>query len=83
MGQGEEGLPVLESVVSWAVTALVVVTLAAFSAYLVAVRRLPDERPRVATYDRYGRLMGWYENPGHRVSPGRNGDPLQRRQGTD
>lgn len=69
-----------EAVVGWVVTALVVGTVVAFAAYLVGVRRLPDERPRVPTYDRFGRLLGWFENPGQRVSPGRGGDPLRRRQ---
>lgn len=65
---------------SWAITLLVLVLIAAFIAYLIAVARLPSfRRPPVPTYDRFGRLFGQYENPGPLIAPGREGDPIEDR----
>ena len=70
----------MNALISWTITALMVALVAAFALYLVAVRRLPvDRRPKVRTFDRFGRLLGDYENPGGDIAPGRSGDPLQRR----
>lgn len=69
-----------ENIMAWITTGLMITTVVAFVVYLFAVARLPDERPRVSTYDRYGRPLGRYENPGERIAPGREGDPLERRK---
>lgn len=69
-----------DAIVSWLVSALMLVTVAAFVAYLLAARRLPAERPDVRTYDRAGRLLGRYPNPGEQIGPGRAGDPLRDRR---
>lgn len=66
---------------AWAITALVVALAASFAVYLVAVARLPNERPRVPTYGRRGRVIGRYENPGEQIAPGREGDPRAQREG--
>ncbi|MCH6468639.1 hypothetical protein [Sinomonas terrae] len=69
-----------EELIGWAVSALVVLVVVAFIVYLFAVARLPDERPRVSTYDRHGKLIGRYENPGEQIAPGRRGDPRAQRK---
>ncbi|WP_142274647.1 hypothetical protein [Mycobacterium scrofulaceum] len=64
-----------ETLISWAVTALVVVSIVGFVAYLISLRHLPsDERPCVPTYDRHGARIGEYPNPGPDIAPGRPGD---------
>lgn len=58
-------------VLSFMITALVVVLLLAFAAYVVAVSRLPsDRRPRPPVYNRFGELIGRVENPDFHVNPG-------------
>lgn len=73
----------MAQVLSWAVTVLVVATAVSFVVSLFAIARLPDERPKVRTFDGTGREIGAYENPGQEIAPGRAGDPLRRRQDAD
>ena len=73
-----------ENLISWGVTVLIVVSIISFVAYLISLQRLPsDQRPCVPTYDRLGRRLGDYPNPGPDIAPGRPGDPLQQRTGDD
>ncbi|WP_334171431.1 hypothetical protein [Sinomonas sp.] len=69
-----------EAIIGWAVTALVSTVVVAFAVYLFAVARLPEERPRVHTYDGKGNLTGRYENPSEQIAPGRKGDPRAQRR---
>lgn len=64
-----------DAIIAWAITALLAAVVASFALYLFAVARLPDQRPRVHTYDGQGNLTGRYENPGEQIAPGRKGDP--------
>ncbi len=71
----------MAEVISWVLTALVGAILAAFLIYLVGLRRIPlGERPRTAVYDRFGRLIGFDENPDYHVSPG-TGEEEEHRHG--
>ena len=69
-----------DQIIGWCVTVLVVGLVVSFIIALVAVARLPDERPEVVTYDRFGGVIGAFENPGPSVGPGRGGDPIEARQ---
>ncbi|KHL01429.1 hypothetical protein [Sinomonas humi] len=69
-----------EAIIGWAISVLVAAVVVGFVIYLFAVARLPEERPRVPTYDRRGRFMGRYENPGEQIAPGRRGDPRAQRK---
>lgn len=56
---------------SWAITALVVVLLAAFVGFVVGISKIPmGRRPRTTTYDRLGRPIGRTENPDFHANPG-------------
>lgn len=58
-------------VIGWLITALVVVLLVAFVAYIVGLRALPtSERPITPTYDRFGQPIGMRENPDYHENPG-------------
>lgn len=67
--------------ISWLVTALVLTLAISFVVYLFAIALLPDERPTVVTFDRRGRVIGRFENPGEQIAPGRHGDPIGGRPG--
>jgi hypothetical protein len=59
------------AVLSWAITALVGGWLLAFVLALLSLRSIPlGERPRTATYDRFGRFLGLRENPDYHEQPG-------------
>lgn len=73
------GSTMIDAILSWTITVLVVAAVAAFVAYLVAVSRMRDERPKVNTFDRTGRMIGLLENPGEEIAPGRKGDPISDR----
>ncbi|MGA0568582.1 hypothetical protein ACO2Q7_14725 [Rathayibacter sp. KR2-224] len=73
----------MAQVLSWAVTVLVVGVAVSFVVSLFSIARLPDERPKVRTFDGMGREIGAYENPGEQIAPGRSGDPIRRRQDGD
>ena len=73
----------LDQIIGWCVAVLVAAAVISFVCSLVGVARLPDERPRVLTYDKHGGVMGEYENPGPRVAPGRGGDPIAARERSD
>lgn len=70
-----------DAALGWAITALILAVIASFVVYLIAVARLPNERPRVPTYDRLGRVIGRYENPGEQIAPGREGDSRAQHKG--
>jgi len=56
---------------SWAITVLLGCWLIAFALALVSLRGIPlGARPRTATYDRYGQLLGLRENPDYHEQPG-------------
>lgn len=64
----------MTDVLSWAITALVVVLLLSFLAALLSLRRVPvGERPRTRTYDRLGRVIDVVENPDFHEQPGEEG----------
>lgn len=57
--------------VSWLISALVLVLLVTFALYLIGLRALPlRARPRTPTYDRFGRFTEMAENPDYRENPG-------------
>jgi hypothetical protein len=56
---------------SWTITFLLGCWLIAFALALLSLRAIPlDERPRTATYDRFGRFLGLRENPDYHEQPG-------------
>lgn len=73
----------MAEVISWTVTVLIVSAVLSFVVSLVSIARLPDERPKVRTFDGTGRQIGAYENPSEQIAPGRSGDPIERREGSD
>ena len=61
----------MTALISWCITALVVVLLATFVLYLISLHSLPTrQRPSTPTYDRFGGLIGLMENPDYRENPG-------------
>lgn len=75
----------MTALISWSITALVVVLLVAFVLYVISLHSLPtQERPSTPTYDRFGRLIGLMENPDYRENPGEDtalGPDNERRDG--
>lgn len=70
-------------VVSWLITATVVVTLVPFAIALVAIMRLPlGERPETPIYDRLGRPEGEAANPDYHENPGEPPMPGSERSGS-
>jgi hypothetical protein len=70
--------------VSWLITAVVVVVLAAFVLYVAGLQALPTaRRPRTRKFDRFGRCIGLTENPDYHENPGEDApsgpDVLPRR----
>ena len=56
---------------SWTISAVVVLVLAGFVLYLFGLHLLPTaERPLTPTYDRFGQLIEMAENPDYRQNPG-------------
>jgi hypothetical protein len=63
-------------VLSWAITLLLGCWLLAFVLALLSLRGIPlGERPRTATYDRFGRVLGLRENPDYHEQPGEDRAP--------
>jgi hypothetical protein len=61
----------MDVVVSWAIGAVVTITLIAFVVYLIGLRDLPmGHRPKTPTYNRLGQIVGLTENPDFHVNPG-------------
>ncbi len=61
----------MSDLVAWLLTTLVVLLLASFALYLAGLWRLPmSDRPRTATYDRFGDFLELTENPDYHLSPG-------------
>ncbi len=61
----------MTAVLAWVITVLVVAVLVAFIVATVSLRSLPTrERPRTATYDRFGGLIGMMENPDYHENMG-------------
>jgi hypothetical protein len=57
--------------IAWIITILVLVILVQFVFYVISLHRLPtEERPRTATYDRYGSYIGMRKNPDYHENPG-------------
>lgn len=74
----------MTELLSWLITAVLVVVLAAFALYVAGLRELPtDRRPRTGTFDRFGRFIGLTENPDYHENPGEDApsgpDVLPRR----
>jgi len=69
---------------SWLITAVVVMVLAAFVLYVAGLQALPmARRPRTRKFDRFGRFIGLTENPDYHENPGEDApsgpDVLARR----
>lgn len=61
----------MSTLVSWLITALVIVLLVTFVLHVRSLGRLgTHNRPRTPTYDRFGRFVGLEENPDYRENPG-------------
>jgi hypothetical protein len=61
----------MSTFIAWTITALVVVLLLTFVGSLISTLTMPaGERPRTRTYDRFGRVMGFAENPDYHDNPG-------------
>lgn len=61
----------MSSILAWLITILVAVILISFILQIVSLRSLPtNERPRTATYDRFGSLIGLMPNPDYHENPG-------------
>lgn len=61
----------MTDVLSWTITAIIVVLVVLFLLSIISMRTLPtDERPATATYNRFGEFMGMEENPDYHENPG-------------
>jgi len=66
----------MSALLSWLITLLVVILLAAFVLYLISLRRLPlAQRPRTPTFNRFGEFIEYAENPDYRENPGEDNVP--------
>ena len=71
----------MSEVLSWAISALVALLLAAFAWAVASYRALPTfERPRTRTFDCLGRFVELAENPDYHENPGEDPgeDPAQQ-----
>jgi hypothetical protein len=58
-------------ILSWAISVLLGCWLLTFLLAMASLRNIPlGERPRTATYDRFGRFLGLRENPDYHEQPG-------------
>lgn len=54
------------TIVEYLILMATILSAAAFVLYLLALARAPvGHRPRTPTLDRYGRQIGWTQNPGY------------------
>jgi hypothetical protein len=64
------------TLLSDSISVLVVVLVASFGVYIVALSRMPKgRRPTPPVYDRLGHRLGWVENPDFRLNPGEDRVP--------
>lgn len=74
----------MTDLLSWLISTVVVMVLAAFALYVAGLQALPaSRRPRTRTFDRFGRFIGLRENPNYHENPGEDApggpDVLPRR----
>ena len=66
-------------ILGWCITALVIVLVLTFLGAVVSLHRLPtNERPKTATYDRFGEFIGMKENPDYHENPGEKREDDER-----
>lgn len=58
---------------SWAIGMLVVASFVGWVVMFLGLHQLPNSRPKVPQYDRFGRLLGEVEAPDYHILPGDDG----------